>query len=99
MPDSVKEKVLARAAKREPFWNREIAIPVPVVAAAAAILIAAPIWGWTMLRNPLLLSGKVSGSAPHRQANAVMSQNDTLVALAGGTYYQSDLTEGWDNHR
>jgi hypothetical protein len=85
--DQLQRAVLIQASPPS-FWNREVRIPGVAVAIVLAMLVAVPVIGWKHLTS--------SASFPQTyEAELPLEKDDKLIFLAGGTYYESELLEGW----
>ncbi|MFF2092662.1 hypothetical protein [Paenibacillus sp. NPDC058174] len=79
------ERVLKRA-QHVPWWELELRIPWSVAAAVILLIAAIPIAGWLHLD---WAEGQPSVLA-QREA-----KKDSLIAMGGGLYLESELLEGW----
>ena len=71
------------------FWNRELRIPWPAAAIILSLLIATPVIGWRQLTS------EPSSILSTDQKGQQLKGEQTLIVMAGGTYYESELLEGW----
>jgi hypothetical protein len=70
------------------LWNRELRIRWPAAAIILSVLIATPVIGWQRLTSePSLIRST--------DQKAQLKGDHTLIVMAGGTYYESELREGW----
>lgn len=72
------------------FWNRELRIPWPAVALVICMFIAAPVLGWQWMTSE-------PSSVLTTEKKVQHTENDPLVVFVGGTYYESQLLEGWSS--
>lgn len=70
------------------FWNRELRIPVVAVVAVFCMVIAVPVIGWQQLTSSTTI-------LQPEKVELQPEQDDKIIMLAGGAYYESELLEGW----
>ncbi|WP_042169933.1 hypothetical protein [Paenibacillus gorillae] len=81
------ERVL-KHAKHMPWWEIELRIPWSAAAAALLLIAAIPIAVWLHLDQ---VEGEPSILAQQE------TKQDSLIAMGGGLYLESELLEGWSD--
>ncbi|GGG84827.1 hypothetical protein [Paenibacillus radicis (ex Gao et al. 2016)] len=81
------ERVIKRA-QHVPWWEIELRIPWSAAAAALLLIAAIPIAGWLHLDR---FEGEPSVLAQREKGQ------DSLIAMGGGLYLESELLEGWND--
>ncbi|RJX36980.1 hypothetical protein D3P09_26115 [Paenibacillus pinisoli] len=83
--EEMQTAVLRHASAPKPsWWNREIRIPVPVMAAILVLIIAAPVYGWQQAH-----SMKTNIVAKNTSKDA--ERQERIIVSAAGVFYASQL--------
>ncbi|MDQ0116597.1 hypothetical protein J2T15_006078 [Paenibacillus harenae] len=80
--------------RKEPisFWNRELRIPWQAATLVLLLLVGLPVFGWMKLTA--VPETQKAAAKQHRH-----DREDRLIVMSGGTYYESELREGWGEAR
>lgn len=95
--EKMRSEVLEKAAKKNSFWNKQIAIPVPVALLVAGILAGAILWAVSVQSKTFHTLDYIqkidNGGFRKDDINSWWISSKKLVTIGGYTFYESELTK------
>ncbi|REK69611.1 hypothetical protein [Paenibacillus paeoniae] len=83
--EEMQAAVLSRAAEPKPsWWNREVRIPTPFIAALLLLILAIPAYGWQQAHS-------MQTDMVAKNTGKDASQEERIIVSAAGVFYASQL--------
>lgn len=83
--EKMQAAVLKSASAPKPsWWNREIRIPVPVIAAILLLIISVPVYGWQQAHS-------MQTNMVAKNTSKDTEQQERIIVSTAGVFYASQL--------